>query len=297
MTLDENNVVPFLLHDQYKLFTDQQRQRYDLLGTIARVAFDKLTSGTSPTPADISRVMSPIMRKQRVSRSGSVTAPAQRFIDHIGGDAAVPSVDHADSFGVTDQNGNGSKIDYYLHRSIHYAAHVDGRTGHVDAHVTVTLRNDSPTVNEPGMSTWVIGNPFGEKNGTNRSIVSLYSPLALKRMSVDGRVTKPPTQRELGRNVWTEFVDVGPGSTKTIELDLTGTVDLASGRYSFDFIPQTLANADSVTVSIDVTNGRATAVATTGLPDGSVVQHGARNVTVRVPASEGRWSFETRLKR
>lgn len=285
--LDTHNIVNFLLHDEYTLLTDQN-QRADVLGNIARATFDKLTSGTSAQPAQISNIMSPVVRAEQLA-FWMRDAASQRFIEHIGGDAAVPVRDDADSFGATVQNGNGSKIDYFLHRSVNYVAHVDGKTGRVDATVTLTLRNDAPRHGEP---SYVIGNPFKELNGTNRTILSLYSPLSLQRATLDGKKLTLVTEREFDRNVWTDVVDIPATSSRTIVLELSGTIDLHTGRYRFDYIPQVLANPDAVSVAVDVANAHATDVS-----PGVKVTRSARSVTFAMPSSEGRWSLDVGLRR
>ena len=73
--LNEHNIVQFLLHDEYTKITDQQR-RANLLGDVARATFDKLTSGTSKQPAQISKIMSPVVRGANSWRSGCATRPA-----------------------------------------------------------------------------------------------------------------------------------------------------------------------------------------------------------------------------
>ena len=287
------NVGPFLLHDQYKLITDDRR-RYDLLSAIARVTFDKLTAGTSATPTKISEIMSPIVRHQQLA-FWLRDPVGQRFIEHIGGDASVPSVDRGDSFGVINQNGNGSKLDYYLHRTIRYDAHVDGRTGKVDAHVTITLRNDSPHVSEPGMPWWYIGSPFPEYNGTNRTIVSFYSPLGLERATLDGKPAALDAEREFGRNVWTRSIDVGPRRSRTVELDLSGTLDLSSGHYRFDYIPQQLPNNDGVFIEFDVAHAHTTGLDVKGLTPAGV-HRTSHSVTADI-GQPGPWNIDVRLKR
>ncbi len=287
--LDSQNVAKFLLHDEYTLVADQN-ERADLLGNIARSTFDKLTSGTSAQPTEISRIMSPVIRSQGMAFWLSDPS-GQSFIERIGGDAAVPPVDGHDSFGATLQNAAGSKADYFMHRSIHYVTHVDGKTGHVDAQATLTLRNDAPSSGEPA---YVIGNSNNLPLGTNRTIVSLYSPFALKNATIDGQAVALSTEHEFGRNVWSKFVDVPPGGTVTIAVSLSGSVDLAGGSYQFDYLPQVLPNHDSVVVDADFTNAR---VADATSDPGAVVSRTARTVTVKVPESGGRWHLNVRLRR
>ena len=291
--LNEHNIVQFLLHDEYTKITDQQ-QRANLLGDVARATFDKLTSGTSKQPAQISKIMSPVVRAQQLA-FWLRDAAGERFVDRIGGDGAVPPAAPGDSFGATVQNGAGSKIDYFLHRTVHYVAHLDARTGHVAARATLTLRNDAPRDGEP---PYVIGNPFHVRPGTNRTILSLYSPYALQGATVDGKPLQLQAQRELGRNVWMAIIDIPQGGTSTVVIDLTGSAVLAGGEYRFAYLPQVLANPDSVTVDLEVANGHpADATSTAPVSTGAAVTRRARSVNLSVPRSEGRWDLDVRLRR
>jgi hypothetical protein len=134
--------------------------------------------------------------------------------------------------------------------------------------------------------------------GTNRTILSLYSPYALKGATVDGKPLQLQAQRELGRNVWMAIIDIPQGGTSTVVVDLTGTAVLAGGAYRFAYLPQVLPNPDSVTVDLEVANAHATG-ATTSAPvsTGAAVIRGARSVNLKVPRSEGRWDLEVPLRR
>jgi hypothetical protein len=291
--LDEHNIVQFLLHDEYTKITDQH-ERANLLGDVARATFDKLTSGTSQQPAQISKIMSPVVRAQQLA-FWLRDAAGERFVARIGGDGGVPPAAPNDSFGATMQNGAGSKIDYFLHRTIRYVAHVDGRTGHVDARATLTLKNDAPRDGEP---PYVIGNPFHVRPGTNRTILSIYSPYALKGATLDGKPLRLQAQTELGRNVWMAIIDIPQGGTSTVIVDLAGTAHLGGGEYQFAYLPQVLPNPDSVNVDVEVAAARPTAASSTApTSTGATVTRSAHSVSLKVPRSEGRWELDVRLRR
>jgi hypothetical protein len=58
------------------------------------------------------------------------------------------------------------------------------------------------------------------------------------------------SERELGRNVYSTFVDIPPGQSVEIALDLSGTVE---GRtYSLDLPVQPFATTDQAEVSVEV---------------------------------------------
>ena len=61
-----------------------------------------------------------------------------------------------------------------------------------------------------------------EPIGTNRTMLSIYSPLAFDEVAVDGEVDEGRTQQELGLNVYTIFANVPPGGSVTVTAQLSG---------------------------------------------------------------------------
>ncbi len=276
--IDADNVVSFLLRDQYTLDISLD-ERIDVLADIARVTFDQLTHGRGATPSALAEELSPAVEGTNLALW--FTDPtAQRFAQRIGADAAVAPV-RGDGLGVITQNAGASKIDAYLRRSIAYSATIDPDTGRVNATATITLRNDAPA---RGLPDYVIGNSVGAPRGTNRSYVSVYSPLALLGAAVDGHPISPHGERELGRNVYSEFVDIPAGATRTMTLRLAGAIDLSAGAYDFDYFGQVLPNADTLTVRARL-DGRAH------------FGHQEHDAEVRCPVAPVAWSISMAMQR
>ncbi|HEY5173601.1 MAG TPA: DUF4012 domain-containing protein, partial [Acidimicrobiia bacterium] len=289
VTLNAQNVASFVLRDEYTLIRNRD-VRIDLLGDIARAVFDRLTSGQSAQPSGFGNALSPAIR------TGDLAlwfrdAREQALVRRIGADAALPPV-NGDSFGVIVQNGGANKIDEYLHRTVGYAATVTAATGSVHAHAVVALRNAAPA---SGLPSDAIGNEVGLPVGTNRLYLSLYTPFALERATLDARPLALLAERELGRNVYSAFVDIPPGGTRTITLDLAGSVDLAQGHYRFDYLAETLPNADRVDWSIR-TRGAHMVAATTLAAAPIPVTIAAGSAAARTSA-RGPWSVDLRLRR
>jgi hypothetical protein len=106
--------------------------------------------------------------------------------------------------------------------------------GDVAATVTVTLRNNAPA---SGFPHYVIGGsgPDPTPDGVSRSYVTLYSPLALRDATVDGRHADFDVARELGRNAFSAFVVVPSQQTVTLRLRLSGRVDLAGDHDAREY--------------------------------------------------------------
>lgn len=242
--LDATNVVSFLEVEQYRLF-EVADQRTDLLGQVAEAVFDALTDGSGPAPARLAGALGPAVSGGHLS----LWLPTERgaeLVDRLGAAGAVPEV-RGDGFGLVTQNAGGGKVDVFLRRTVRYDAVVDAASGAVSATATIELRNDAPSSGEP---PYLIGNLIDAPTGTNRSWVSVYSPLDLTSLAVDGQPVEVERETELGRNVWSLFVDIPPGATATLTVELAGTVDLSAGTYRFDLLPQTMVDPDRVEVSL-----------------------------------------------
>ncbi|MGB3680760.1 MAG: DUF4012 domain-containing protein [Candidatus Microthrix parvicella] len=280
--LDGTNAADFLLREQYAIFSDQD-QRIDLLGDIAEAAFDQFTSGQGARPAVVAQAMSPALQ------SGSLAfwfsnPEEQAVVERLGFADAVPAVEGHDSFGVTTQNAGASKIDVFLKREVDYEARLNPENGSITAEVDVVLQNNAPA---DGLAFYVIGNLVDLPLGTSRSFVSFYSPLGLDGATVDGEPVELVRETELGRNVYRTYLDIAPGASRTIHLDLTGAVNLSDGNYRFDYIPQVLTRPDTVTWELSLSRGKV-GEATTN--PGNTVTATDRSVDIDWPVSAGPWS-------
>lgn len=288
--LDAQNVVSFLEVEQYRRFTDRD-ERVDVLGDVAAEVFDALTRGEGVAPARLARTLGPAVRGGNVSLW--LRSPrAQHLVERLGATGAVPEV-RGDGFGVVTQNAAGNKVDAFLQRTIQYRAEVDAATGRVEATAEIGLTNRAPTSGEP---PYIIGNLIDAPPGTNRMWLSIYSPLDLVIAEVDGQAVTLEPGRELGRNVWSVFVDVPPGASANVTVELSGAVDLSAGRYRFDLLPQAMVLPDRVDVEVTVRGGRLTAVPTTPAPEGGV-EGDERRVRAGVGSSRGTWAVVAEVHR
>jgi hypothetical protein len=148
---------------------------------------------------------------------------------------------------VTTANAAGNKIDLFLQRREQYDVQWDPATGAVTSTLRLTLDNAAPA---SGLPDYVIGNPIGLPAGTNRSFVSIYSPFALEAARLGGQPVAVQSEVELGRNVYSTFVDIPPGGSVDLELDLTGTIE--GRRYQLDLPVQPFVKADEIAVTVEV---------------------------------------------
>lgn len=240
--LDAGNLEQFLLVGQYNV---AEGARADLLESVATATLDALLTSELPAPQQVARDVG------AVATTGHIVAWArrpeeQKLFALMGIDGSLPILDGTDGLAIVTNNASGNKIDSFLERSVSYAGRYDPATGRVEPTLTVTLHNTAPATGYPD---YVIGNIIGLPTGTNRTLLSIYSPLSYTSVTLDGVATGVTSQTELGWNVYSLFLSVGPGEKRTVTISLTGQV--SSGDYRLVVRPQPLARPDTISVAID----------------------------------------------
>ncbi len=249
--LTADNAAQFLLSDQYRQFSDTDR-RVDVLEDVARATFDRLTSADLPGPRALSKQLDPIVDGGHIQFTvvgDDVRAGLVLLGVGVNGQLLTPS-DKQDQILFTTANAAANKLDYYLHRSESYDVHWDPATGEFDATWKVHLENTAPA---SGLPNYVMGNAVGLPKGSNRSFVSLYTPYELAGARIGGQEAAMQSETELGRYVYSTFVDIPPGGAVDIELDLQGA--LKGRRYSLDMPVQPFSTPDQAAVSVTVAGG------------------------------------------
>jgi hypothetical protein len=224
--LTQQNAARVLLSEQYTTFdtgaTNADVLRHDFLQGALHSTFNVLVNGSLPSPRTVSSVLDPAVVDGRIS-FWSFHPSEQPFLRNLGIDGSFPTTDNGDLEAVTTQNTGPNKIDAYLHTSVLDQLTFDPSTGHLSSVVTITLKNDAPTSGLPGI---VIDSPDhpGLPPGTNRTWLTLYSPLAFTRVSIGGRSATMSSTAELGVHAYSTYVDVPSDGTTRIRVELTGQV-------------------------------------------------------------------------
>jgi hypothetical protein len=234
-----------LLHDQYVRFP-QTTERVDFLGNVTQAVWQRVLGG-SVGIVDLGRALVEALDEKHVVLAGT-RADEQRTLGDLGVSGAVAPV--ADDFlAVVTQNAGGNKIDWFLRRAVDYRVRLHERSGAVDATVRVTLRNEAPAT---GLPDYVIGSARRPPPpaGTNSTFLSVYSPWGLQGATLDGRPVGFESARELGRNVYSAFVDVPPGGTAVVELTLTGSRGQRQGPYLLALHRQPAVAPDEVRITV-----------------------------------------------
>ncbi|HKA93313.1 MAG TPA: hypothetical protein VKE97_05885, partial [Acidimicrobiia bacterium] len=220
---------------------------------VAHAVVDRATDAPLGNPAKIARVLGRAARRGHLILAFS-SREEEALAVRLGVAGKVPAV-RGDSLLVTAQNAAGNKIDYYLRRHVTQTIRLDPVAGGSDARLTgrveVTLENTAPAT---GLPTTVIG-PYDPRfaAGQNRSYVSVYTPLGMTAASFDGSAEGLDSTTELDRHVYAAFLDVPAGASKTLALDLAGTVRAdRNDWYTLDLVRQPGVAPDDVTVNVEV---------------------------------------------
>lgn len=254
--LDSANAARVLITDQYTIYDNGQPgsdlTRHDFLQDALHIAFQDLVNGSLPGPRTLSRDLEPAVRQGRIS-FWSNHAEDQGLIDSIGLGGRFPEAGGGDLLATTTQAAGNNKIDSYLHESMSDDVTYDPSSGEVDARLTITLRNDAPS---SGLPSIVIDSPNipGLPAGTNATWLSIYTPLQFTGVEIGGIPSTLAAGRELGVNVFSQYVDVPADSTVTVSVQLTGRI-AAGRRYSLSLRLQPMANPQSVTVRVRGSGG------------------------------------------
>jgi hypothetical protein len=249
--LTADNAVPGLLKDIYARYPDaaDQPARKQAL----RRAFDSVVLRLQrPAGGGLARqLVRAVATGHLVVYATDPAVQAELERSRVAG--ALPS--SGPFLSLVTQDVGGSKLDYYLHRALSYAAQpspvaVDlgvGAETVEDAVVTVTLRNDAPLTGLPPYVTTRADDPRARPEGQLKTWVSVYlGPRSTyAKATLDGRAVALASGVENGLSVFSTYVTVDPGQTVT--LVLTAQQPAAPGS-ALVWRQQPRLGPDSVTV-------------------------------------------------
>ena len=180
---------------------------------------------------------------------------AGKYVDQDTGKftGAFPKRPGTDLYGLRTSNGSGNKIDYFLHRTIAYDVGFNPKTGETNSTATITLENQAPTTGQPD---YVLGNedylrhvPNGRPYASNSVNFSLYSPLDVKSLTINGTRTGVQVGHELGVNVYSGTVTIPSGQSAQVIFELTGNL-APSASYRLLIDRQPVVHPDNVTTTV-----------------------------------------------
>jgi len=246
LRLTSDDVVDFLLRDQYARFADDDIARVLTLGGLIAGSFDAFTAGGLPGPRGLAAAVGPLVEQDRLGywwRGGGDPAD---LADATGFTTAFPRADGGDLLGLLHQNAGQNKIDVYLERTLDYDLVIDD--GRAVADVVATFTNTAPP---SGLPDAVIGsNDQGLAPGTNLALVHLHTALDLVSVSVDGVHRAVGREAAFDHEVITTQIEIAAGATVVVAYTLTGR--LAGGDYRLALAHQPLVNDDRVRAVVTI---------------------------------------------
>ena len=187
--LNKNNVVDFLLVEQYETENDD---RIDLLEEVSKETISLLLTGALPGPVVVADTLGPLVDEGRIV-GWAADADEQQYFADLGLTGSMPTLDGGDGLAVVFNNAGANKLDVYLEREVDYDATVDTATGATTATATVTLTNSAPS---SGLPDGVIGNYTGDATGHESDPgVALLGAAGDVGVGADARRRAPPTSR------------------------------------------------------------------------------------------------------
>ncbi len=181
-----DNVVALTEQQVYALFPDPALRKVYLVG-VAKALSDQLLSGGNTRQLLTAFGRSATERRLAIWTSDSAT---EQFIDSVGYGATVGNVAGPYS-GFVVANSAGTKLDYYLQRSVSYVR--SGCQAGSTSTATMVLHNTAPT---SGLPDYVVdrsdSNAAQSKPGDNRMLVSYLASTGatIDSITVDGQPVK-----------------------------------------------------------------------------------------------------------
>jgi UDP-N-acetylmuramyl pentapeptide phosphotransferase/UDP-N-acetylglucosamine-1-phosphate transferase len=250
--ITDKNVSNVVLRDEYAHFTSTT-ERKAFLGRVTAAAWHALRRTDLGDPLRVAQILGPAAAERHLlvwlAHPGE-----QRVMREIHLDGGVPDPTD-DALFATVQNAVATKLDLYMSRSLSYrltVAPVDADHASVRGTASLSIANGAPAALPAFVATPETGD---FQVGDLRSFVSIYSPLALDHVSVDGVPTALTADREFGRWVYSSFVSVGRGKRTTFDLSLHGVATLNGNTYSLQLLPQPGPHDEGVDAVIRVPDG------------------------------------------
>jgi hypothetical protein len=259
VTLTKRNTIPYVANRAYTAIHDDAKRKR-LLGVVGQEVFSRFLAEASG---------------DRALRA-LISAGADGHIVVYGADPAVESAfveaGLAGSFGTADgdffspvvNNLSGTKIDYFVKRSIHYDVSL-GAGGSAEANAIVSFANSAPANAKPsyalGPYEGATRGPLHLAPGEEYARAGFYcgSGCELEKASVQGRpmIVEPYTERNL--SLYAGYLRILPQETEHVALELKLATAWqgsdAAGTYRLRLQNQPTVQPTTATVSIRVPAG------------------------------------------
>ncbi|MDP9233212.1 MAG: DUF4012 domain-containing protein [Actinomycetota bacterium] len=234
----------YVYSNAYRQLGGHTTVRHDALIAIGRAAFAGLRTaglgGRGPLAAAGNAVSGGHVRMISFH-------PAEEAVLRRAGVTGALRADTEDRVFVTETNFNGTKLDFWSHRTIDHTCDIRSR-GLTLCETTVAVKNSAP----PGLSKYVAGvHPYGQI----RSLLEVYLPdnAILQKVVLDGQPATFARQGEDGLRSVAVEVRVDPGNTGHLLVDYA--LPPNPQGYSLTVTPQPLAHDADLRLTLRIPEG------------------------------------------
>jgi len=251
-SVDASNVVDTTLNKAYFDFPNRD-ERQGVLGDVAKATFEALVHGQFTSLRPLGEAILDAAVKRHIVFWTDKPAIAAR-VAAFKADGALPDPATQDYAMLSIQNFGGNKLDYYLDSALRITGtRPAGGAGALQA--AIELTNTAP---ESGTIKEVFG-PYGptDRRGHYRGVVTLYLPtgVALARAAPGPGTDQPILGTEAGRTIVSFDVDLGPGASTSVQVDLDVAPRAPDTPYTFALVPLPRVRPTVVGVQIAAPDG------------------------------------------
>ena len=222
--IDAVNAVRLTMRDVYDRSTDNAA-RDSYLRSVAGSVVQALISGRGTPRAVLDQLLRAAGERRLLLYSAH--ASEQRDIARTSLSGTLPELPGPYAYVVVN-NAAGNKMDYYLQRSVDYAAG-SCASGRRTSRITVTFGNAAPSPDRlpeyvsARLDVAAATRSQSTATGSLVELVSVYGPLrsGVLRATLDGRPVMIRSGRSGSRPLWTFPLVVPPRSTRTLVLDIS----------------------------------------------------------------------------
>jgi len=228
--IDSGNIVDFLAKGIYSRFPNVQ-DKDSFVGALTSQMFNRFIAGKISGSGLIAAAAND-KTGDRIMAWSRDKSTQRVFTKHLVSGAVSKAF--GPTVTVTLNNAGGNKLDAYTTVKADYflgACNVDTFTGYQGrkSRVTINLSNNSPMSGLPAYVDTRLDSDFGEKRpkGSNRELLTIYGPVGSEAagITVDGIETSVVTGTERNRPLWIVDLNMLPGSSKEIILNLVEPIN------------------------------------------------------------------------
>ena len=256
VTLRASNVVDFTANGAYIRFARAGKVRKEILGDVVGAAFGSFIEHGGESMPKLTALAH--ATSQGHIKVYTVDPAFEQGLQVAGLDGALHVPVGNDMLSVVVNSRSGSKVDYYVTRTVDYDVQLGG-DGQAFATTQIRLRNDAPTTELPG---FVIhpGVP-GHESGDDVALISTSCPGPCDLVSAqrNGQDVGLRVGSELGYPWYQDFFTIPAGQTGTLNVVTSrqGVWDgnSSGGTYALTVLPQTTIKPTKMRITIHAPAG------------------------------------------